>query len=303
MTVATKYNFSKFNKQLDASAKRMNAVLDDLLPTDDGPEARLMAAVRYSALSGGKRVRPFLTLQTASLFNVEPEGAERAAAAIEMVHCYSLIHDDLPAMDDDDLRRGKPTCHVEYDEATAILAGDALIARAFEVLADEKTHQDATIRIELVAQLAQAAGPQGMVGGQMLDLLAAEHNLDESEVARLQRMKTGALFDFACLAGGILGKGTEHAHHMLHGYAHDLGLAFQITDDLLDVEGDPERLGKATAKDAAQGKATFVSLLGVDGARDQARRLMEQAVEHLAIFEQKAEPLRHLARYVVERQA
>jgi len=290
-----------FVAQLKKTGAGVDAMLDKLLPKPSGPEGRLMEAVRYSTLGGGKRIRPFLTIHSAALFGVAKESAERTAAAIEMMHCYSLIHDDLPSMDDDDLRRGIKTCHIKYDEATAILAGDALQALAFEVLADEKTHQDASIRIELVDALARAAGPKGMVGGQMLDLVAHEHNFDMSEVARLQRMKTGALIDVSCLAGCILGKASDHARHMLHGYAHDVGLAFQIVDDLLDYEGDEETVGKKTGKDQTQGKASFVTMLGAEGAREQARALSAQAVEHLAIYEKKAEPLRDLANFVVER--
>ncbi|MCK4939095.1 MAG: polyprenyl synthetase family protein [Rhodospirillaceae bacterium] len=280
---------------------RVDAVLEKLLPQTNEPEGRLMEAVRYSTLGGGKRIRPFLTLNTAALFGVDSESAERAAAAIEMVHCYSLIHDDLPAMDDDDLRRGRETSHIKYDEATAILAGDALQALAFEIIASDKTHQDASVRIELVEVLAKAVGSKGMVGGQMLDLVAHNHDFDISEVARLQRMKTGALIDVSCLAGCILGKASDHARQMLHGYAHDLGLAFQIADDLLDYEGDEITVGKKTGKDQAQGKATFVTMMGADGAREQAKALSAQAVEHLAIYEKKADPLRGLANFVVER--
>ncbi|MCW8915681.1 MAG: polyprenyl synthetase family protein [Magnetovibrio sp.] len=272
-----------------------------LLPVDEGPEGRLMDAVRYSALMGGKRVRPYLTLNTAALFNVDPKCALRVAAAIEMVHCYSLVHDDLPAMDDDDLRRGQPTCHIKYDEATAILAGDALLTRAFEVLSEDGTHQDANVRIELVKELSKAAGPFGMVGGQMLDLIAHEHDLDMSEVARLQRMKTGALINIACVSGAILGKAQDSSLHKLHGYAHDLGLAFQIVDDLLDVTGDEEDVGKRIGKDEEQGKATFVSLMGVDHARDQAQLLRDQAIEQLEVFGEKADPLRDMAHFVVNR--
>ncbi len=301
MSQSNKSNIEAFSAQLKKTANRVDAVLDKLLPKPNGPEGRLMEAVRYSTLGGGKRIRPFLTLNTAALFEVDSESAERVAAAIEMMHCYSLIHDDLPAMDDDDLRRGRKTTHIKFDEATAILAGDALQALAFEVIANEKTHQDASIRIELVDALSKAAGPKGMVGGQMLDLVAHEHNFDVNEVARLQRMKTGALIDVSCLAGCVLGKASEHARHMLHGYAHDLGLAFQIADDLLDLEGDEETVGKKTGKDQAQGKATFVTMLGAEGAREQAKALSAQAVEHLAIYEKKADPLRDLANFVVER--
>ena len=218
-----------------------------------------------------------------------------------MVHCYSLIHDDLPAMDDDDLRRGLPTCHVKFDEATAILAGDALLARAFEVIADPATHTDPRVRSDLVCALAKAAGADGMVGGQMLDLLAAEVPLEIAEITRMQRMKTGALIAFSCEAGAILGKASDSARHALHAYAHDLGLAFQIVDDLLDAEGDAEEVGKRTHKDQGAGKATFVSVLGIDRARAQSDMLAQQAVQHLEIFPDTAEPLRALASFVVNR--
>lgn len=283
------------------NARAVTAVLDGLLPMRDEPEARLMEAMRYSALSSGKRIRPFLVVSSAGLFEVAPAFALRVAAAVEMVHCYSLIHDDLPAMDDDDLRRGLPTCHVKYDEATAILAGDALLTRAFEVLADAETHTDARVRSELVQRLARAAGAEGMVGGQMLDLLADSFGLEVEEVTRLQRMKTGELIAFACDAGAMLGKASDSARQALHAYAHDLGLAFQIADDLLDVEGEEAKMGKKSRKDEAAGKATFVTLLGVERARAQSHILADQAINHLEVFAENAQPLRSLARYAVER--
>lgn len=283
------------------NARAVNAVLDDLLPVRDEPEARLMEAMRYSALSSGKRIRPFLVVSSAGLFDVSPPFALRVAAAVEMVHCYSLIHDDLPAMDNDELRRGLPTCHIKYDEATAILAGDALLTRAFEVLADAETHTDPRVRGELVQRLARAAGAEGMVGGQMLDLLADSFGLEVEEVTRLQRMKTGELIAFACDAGAVLGKAGDSARQSLHAYAHDLGLAFQIADDLLDVEGEEAEMGKKSRKDDSAGKATFVTLLGVDRARAQAHILAEQAINHLEVFAESAQPLRSLARYAVER--
>lgn len=285
------------------NAKAVDTMLGELLEPGEGPEHRVMDAMRYSSLGGGKRVRPFLVTQSAALFSVDREAALRAAAAVEMVHCYSLIHDDLPAMDNDDLRRGRPTCHVEYDEATAILAGDALLTKAFEVLAGNPTHQDARVRADLVLALAKASGHAGMVGGQMLDLVAEEHQLDMPEITRLQRMKTGELIAVSCEAGAILGKASEHAFHQLHAYAHDIGLAFQIADDLLDVEGDAAALGKATGKDAEQGKATFVSLMGVERAREQAELLSDQACEHLEMFGGLAEPLRALAHFIVNRRS
>jgi farnesyl diphosphate synthase len=240
-------------------------------------------------------------LQTSRLFNVAEQAAQRVAAVIEMVHCYSLVHDDLPAMDDDDLRRGRPTCHKAFDEATAILAGDALLTKAFEVLAGPSTHSDPQVRCELVWELASASGSQGMVGGQMFDLRAAELDMDVQAVTRLQNLKTGRLIDFSCESGAILGKAPWQLRQALRAYAHDLGLAFQIADDLLDVEGDPAQVGKGLRKDAEAGKATFVSLLGIDRARAQAEMLSRQAAQHLDCFDEKADLLREAARFVVER--
>ncbi|MBT3238424.1 MAG: polyprenyl synthetase family protein [Rhodospirillaceae bacterium] len=294
---------SDFQTQLSDIADDVNETLDGLLEMDDDPEAQLIEAMRYSALDGGKRIRPFMVVASADLFNVDRTSSLRAAAAVEMVHCYSLVHDDLPAMDDDDLRRGQPTCHKKYDEATAILAGDALLTKAFEVLAEVETHGDPMVRSELVLALARAAGAEGMVGGQMLDLVAEQHSLKMPEITRLQRMKTGMLIAVSCEAGGILGKAAGPARHALRAYAHDLGLAFQIVDDLLDVEGDVETVGKATGKDAEAGKATFVSLLGVEAARAQALLLADQAAEHLDFFAEKADSLKDLAHFVIKRSA
>lgn len=288
---------------LARNAREVDAVLGNLLPARHDPEGRLMEAVRYSTLSGGKRIRPFLVMSSAGLFGVTDEYALRVAAAIEMVHCYSLIHDDLPAMDDDDLRRGLPTCHVKFDEATAILAGDALLARAFEVIAEPATHPDPRVRADLVVELARAAGADGMVGGQMLDLLAAQTRFGIAEITRMQRMKTGALITFCCDAGALLAKSGDGPRHVLHAYAHDLGLAFQIVDDLLDVEGDADVVGKRTQKDTDAGKATFVSVLGVDRARAQSDMLAQQAIQHLEIFAEEADPLRALAHFVVNRRS
>jgi farnesyl diphosphate synthase len=292
-----------FQELLKANAEAVNDMLDRLLPVDDVPESRVVEAMRYSSLDGGKRIRPFLVMSGASLFNVAETCALRTAAAVEMIHCYSLVHDDLPAMDDDNLRRGRPACHVHYDEATAILAGDGLLTRAFEVLAEEPTHGDANVRCQLVAALALAIGSEGMVGGQMLDMMAETTTLEMPEITRLQRLKTGALIGFSCAAGAILGKAPEAARHALHAYAHDLGLAFQIVDDLLDVEGDAEEVGKQTGKDDAAGKATFGSLLGTERARDQANMLADQATQHLEMFGEKAESLGQLAQFVVKRRA
>lgn len=292
---------SKINAALAENAREVDAALDRLLPLHNGADTRLIEAIRYATLTGGKRIRPFLVLSGANLFGVSRSFALRAAAAVEMVHCYSLVHDDLPAMDNDETRRGAPTCHVKFDEATAILAGDGLLTRAFEVLAAPATHTDPRVRADLVVELSHAAGVDGMVGGQMLDLLAEHRTLGMDEVTRLQRMKTGALIAFACEAGAILGKASDSARHALRAYAHDLGLAFQIVDDLLDVEGDAEVVGKSTGKDEKAGKATFVSLLGVERARSQSDMLARQAVEHLAIFDDGAEPLRELASFIVKR--
>ena len=288
---------------LAVAAKEIEAALDSQLPLPDGPERKVVEAMRYATLDGGKRLRPFLVLQSAQLFNVSPASALRVASSIEMVHCYSLIHDDLPAMDDDDTRRGRPTVHKKFDEATAILAGDALLTRAFEILARPATHGDPQVRSDLVLALSEASGAAGMVGGQMLDLIAEKTTLDIGEITRLQRLKTGAIIAFSAEAGAILGKAPVQARQALHAYAHDLGLAFQIADDLLDVEGSAEEVGKKTGKDAARGKATFVSLLGVDRARGQARLLAEQAAKHLDLFAGKAELLQDVARWVVDRRS
>jgi len=292
---------SNIKAALAENAREVDSVLEQLLPPRRDAESRLMDAVRYSTLSGGKRIRPFLVTASSALFGVSKPFALRVAAAIEMVHCYSLIHDDLPAMDNDDLRRGLPTCHVKFDEATAILAGDALLARAFEVIGDPATHTDPRVRSDLVVELARAAGADGMVGGQMLDLLAAEAPLQIAEITRMQRMKTGALIAFSCEAGALLGKASDSARHALRAYAHDLGLAFQIVDDLLDVEGSDEEVGKRTHKDQSAGKATFVSVLGIERARAQSDMLARQAVQHLEMFPDTAEPLRALASFVVHR--
>jgi len=297
-------SFRQFDAALAHAAQTTEQTMDRLLPKGEEGEARVFEAMRYSSLGGGKRLRAFFVLASATLFKVGALPALRTASAIEFVHAYSLIHDDLPAMDDDDLRRGKPTCHKQFDEATAILAGDALQALAFEVLAHEDTHGDAAVRAHLVADLAKASGAHGMVGGQMLDLLAEEQGADPlsiGAITRLQRLKTGALISFSCTAGAILGKAATPSHSALTAYAHDLGLAFQIVDDLLDVEGDPAEVGKAVNKDAAAGKATFVSILGVERARAQAGLLARQAAAHLEPFGSAADLLRQAANFVVER--
>lgn len=294
---------SGIQAEMADSARLLEEVLDDLLPEALGVERGLFEAMRYASLNGGKRLRPFLALSSAGLFNVSEACALRVAASVECVHCYSLIHDDLPAMDNDEVRRGKPTTHIAFDEATAILAGDALLTLAFEILANPATHDDPTVRSNLVLGLARAAGGHGMVGGQMMDMVAEQRDLDVDAVTRLQRLKTGALFAFACEAGAIQARVNGAPRRALHAYAHDLGLAFQITDDLLDVEGREEEVGKKLSKDSQAGKNTFVSVLGVEGARDQARMLIDQAVAHLAVFDQRAEPLRAVARYLLLRRA
>ena len=276
-------------------------MLETLVPLTEGPEGRLHEAIRYATLALGKRLRPILTLASAELWEVAKPSALRVAAAVELVHCYSLIHDDLPCMDDGPVRRGQPSTHIKFDEATAVLAGDALLSLAFEVIAEEETHGDARRRAALVAALARAAGAHGMVGGQSIDLAMQHAGADIGTITRLQQMKTGALITFACESGAILAGAPAHARQALRAYAHDLGLAFQITDDLLDAEGTTRRLGKRAQRDAAAGKATFVSLLGVDRARTQADLLARQATEHLASLPGGAESLQRIARFVVER--
>lgn len=292
----------ELQQEMDACREKINKTLKHLLPESDLAEAPLFDAMRYGVLNGGKRLRPFLVLQGARLFGVDEMRARRVGAAIELVHSYSLIHDDLPAMDDADKRRGKPSLHKAYDDATAILAGDALLTMAFEVLADEETHADPRVRVELVKELASAAGPHGMVGGQMLDLIAEGETFDIGTISRLQRLKTGKLISFCCEAGAILGKANPAHRQALRNYAQDLGLAFQVTDDLLDVEGDAEEMGKDTGKDAEAGKATFVTELGLEAARSRAEMLSAQAKRHLRCFDNgRGNMLCDVADYVLAR--
>jgi farnesyl diphosphate synthase len=286
---------------LDAVSAEIDRLFGNLLAVPPDPRARLYEAMRYAAIGGGKRLRPLLVVAACGLFHVDRERALRAGLAVEAIHVYSLIHDDLPAMDDDDLRRGKPTVHRAFGEATAILAGDSLHALAFEVLADEATHEDPFVRADLIEELARASGPSGMAGGQMMDLAAEETTLDLSAVTRLQQLKTGALIGFCLEAGAIMGRVPVEARRPLRGYARDVGLAFQITDDILDVEGEEEKTGKRVRKDGAAGKETFVSLLGVERARQQASILVEQAVAHLQSFGSEADLLRSIARFAIER--
>ena len=284
----------------DVSAE-IDRRFDTLLAIPDDPRGDLYRAMRHAAIGGGKRLRPLLVFATARLFGVDRECAGRVAIAIECVHVYSLIHDDLPAMDDDDLRRGKPTVHKQFGEATAILAGDCLHALAFEVLADAATHADPFVRAELVLDLARAAGPAGMAGGQMMDIEAEKASFDLPTITRLQAMKTGALIASAVEAGAILGKVAPEGRTGLRGYARDVGLAFQIADDLLDYEGDENKMGKRVHKDQDAGKETFLSLLGVDRAREQAGMLVDQAIEHLHSYGAEADLLRDIARFTLER--
>jgi farnesyl diphosphate synthase len=300
-----------FPARLSSVAAETEKLLNQLL--GDAPVAgeiarppRLVAAMCHSALDGGKRLRPFLLVEAATVFGAARAGALMAGAALELVHCYSLVHDDLPAMDDDDLRRGRPTVHKAFDEATAILVGDALLTLAFDVMARSEVHADAKVRVALVSELARASGLGGMVGGQMLDLAAEgrfeqKRSLTEKEIATLQAMKTGALIRFACRAGAILGQADAAALDNIDRYGTAVGKAFQIADDLLDVEGDAKTLGKAAGKDAAAGKATLVSALGIDGARARLKDLVAQADAALAPFGAKADTLRAAARFVAER--
>jgi farnesyl diphosphate synthase len=293
------------DSDLLGEAKRIAAAVDRLFEEAladrcDGRD-RLCQAMRHAGIGGGKRLRPLLTVAASRLFGIGEERALRAGAAIEAVHVYSLIHDDLPCMDDDDLRRGKPTVHKAFDEATAVLAGDCFHALAFEILADDRTSEDPFVRSELVLELARASGIDGMAGGQMMDLVAEASDFGLDEVTRLQQLKTGALIEYAVEAAVIMGRVPPEGRARYHGYARNVGLAFQIADDLLDHEGDEQAAGKKLGKDAEAGKATFVSLLGPERARAQADMLVTQAIEHLHGHGEEADLLRAIARYAVER--
>ncbi len=292
---------SQLEVRLKETAERVNTALDGLLPKEQGPEARLMGALRYAALDGGKRLRPFFTMEAGRLFDADEGSLLRIACAIECVHTYSLIHDDLPCMDDDDLRRGRATLHRAYDEATALLAGDALLTFAFELLADPATHSDPQMRCRLIAGLAKAAGPLGMVAGQAADMEGADIGSDLIAVTRMNRLKTGALINFSVDAGALVGCASEAEKTALSRYAHDVGLAFQMVDDLLDAEGVVRDTGKAVGKDRARGKVNFVTVLGADATRDRIRMLAQQAKRHLGVFGPRARILLEAVDFIVER--
>ena len=288
-------------RPLAETAAEIDLLFDRLLSVPDDTSARLVEAMRYAAIGGGKRLRPLLATASADLFDVPRAMALRAGLAVECVHVHSLIHDDLPCMDDDDLRRGKATVHVAFDQATAVLAGDSLLALAFEILCHPDTHPKARVRSELARDLARAAGARGMAGGQMLDLLPMQRPIDLESIARLQRLKTGAIIGWAVEAGAVLGGAAPEDRLSLRGYAQNLGIAFQIADDLLDWAGDPQKAGKRLRKDASQGKENFVTLLGEQRARVQAEMLVEQAIEHLRPFDRKAAILVAIGRFAIDR--
>ncbi len=290
-----------FEIRIRETAELIEDALDAFLPTGEGPLGRVVDAMRHGSLNGGKRLRPFLLIAAADMFEAPRARSVRAGAAAEMIHCYSLIHDDLPAMDDSDLRRGRPSVHRAFDEATAILAGDALLTQAFEILAEPATHPDAEIRASLALELARASGRAGMVGGQMIDIYAEQKDFDLAAIEELQRLKTGALIRFSALGGGIIGGASDDDCSALADYAEDLGLAFQIVDDLLDAFGDAEALGKPVGQDTDMDKATFLKILGPEAARDNARSLVESAKAHLDRFGAAADPLKGAADFVFQR--
>jgi farnesyl diphosphate synthase len=291
-----------FEARLGEVADRITVAIDQLIPPASGPEAQLLRAMRHGALGHGKRLRPFITIEVGRMFGAPEKSLLRAAAAVECVHAYSLIHDDLPCMDDDDFRRGQPTVHKAFGEATAVLAGDALQALAFEIMASPETHRDALMRCKLIERMAVAAGARGMVGGQMIDMNPVSETEEPLQVlTRMQRLKTGALISLAGEVGALLGGAQEQERQAIAGYTNDLGLAFQIVDDLLDVEGDPETLGKAVDKDIQAGKVNFVTLLGVEGAQGQVRFLAAQAKQHLASFGNRATSLLQTVDFVLNR--
>ncbi len=294
---------SVFSQTIKETAALVEAALDQFLPTQGGPLGRVADAMRWGALDGGKRLRPFLAVAAADMFACPRTRSVRVGCAVEMIHCYSLIHDDLPAMDDSDLRRGRPSVHKKYDDATAILAGDALLTQAFEILAEAETHPDANIRCALALELARASGKAGMVGGQMIDIYAEQKNFDFAGVTQLQRLKTGAIIRFSAIGGGIVGGGSADEVAALSAYAEDLGLAFQIVDDILDETSDAQALGKPVGQDSEMDKATFIKLFGMDGAKTKAAELVESAKAHLDRFGDASAPLKGAADFVFERKS
>ena len=290
-----------FPSRLAEVARQMEATLAAVLPTPEGHQSVIMEAMRYAALDGGKRLRPFLMVETARMLGYTDKGIYIAAAALECLHVYSLVHDDLPCMDDDDLRRGKPTVHKAYDEALAVLAGDGLLTHSFDLLAREAVHPDANVRLSLISGLATAGGTHGMIGGQVIDISVSESDRDEALITQLQDLKTGALIEYAVTAGATLAGANENQHIALQNYARDMGLAFQIKDDILDVEGDASVVGKAVGKDENLGKATFVSILGLEGARDKAAQLGDRAKSHLDPFGNTAQTLCDTVDFVLNR--
>jgi len=296
-------NGQSLSAALDSACKCVEQSLEAVLPKPHGLHSRIHDAMRYAIFAGGKRLRPFLVIASAGLFGIPPEKAARTAAAIEVLHTYSLVHDDLPCMDDDDLRRGRPTTHKAFDEATAVLAGDGLLTIAFEILSDPATHPSAEVRCNLVARLAEAAGANGMIGGQMVDMVAATRQFGAEEIMLLQRLKTGQLFEFSCEAGAILAEAGPEHQQRLRSFAHDMGLVFQITDDLLDVTSTAEKTGKAVGKDQEHGKATLVSIYGIEGAREEAKKISDRAIAALEPYGDKADSLRALMPFLLSREA
>lgn len=292
-----------FDSKIRETAQLVETALDGFLPRSEGPLGRVVDAMRHGALDGGKRLRPFLLIAAADMFDAPRSRSVRAGCAVEMIHCYSLIHDDLPAMDDSDLRRGRPSVHKAFDEATAILAGDALLTQAFEILAEKETHPNAEVRCALALELTRAAGKIGMVGGQMIDIYAEQKNFDLAGIEELQRLKTGALIRFSAIGGGIIGEASDADVAALAAYSEDLGLAFQIVDDILDATADAETLGKPAGQDAEMDKATFIKLLGMDGAKAKAADLVARCKAHLDRFGARAEALAGAADFVFLRKS
>jgi farnesyl diphosphate synthase len=295
--------FSALHQAMGDVARDVDALLERVLPKPHGLHQRIHRAMRYAVFAGGKRLRPFLVLRSAGLFDVSAAYALRAAAAVEVLHTYSLVHDDLPCMDDDDLRRGRPTTHKAFDEATAVLAGDALLTIAFEILSNRDTHPSSDVRCALVERLATTAGHAGMIGGQVIDMEAENQAVGIDDTVMLQQMKTGALLEFSCAAGPILAQAVPDDHDRLSAFARDVGLVYQITDDLLDVLGSAEKTGKTVGKDKGQGKATLVSLLGIEGARNKAIALAERSVDTLAVYGERARDLQDFALFLLDRES